>query len=75
MHEEPELITYFGTYRSTWTVFFFPLIDRLVCTIQNNQTLDAFMKYVAKYHILKSGQIEICLSEHIVKLICTVFTL
>ena len=29
--------------------FFFPLIDRLVCTIQSNQTLDALIKYVAYY--------------------------
>jgi len=28
-------------------VFFFPLIDRLVCTIQNNQTLDVLIRYVA----------------------------
>ena len=28
-------------------VFFFPLIDRLVFTIQSNQTLDALIKYVA----------------------------
>ena len=33
-------------------VLFFPLIDRLVCTIQNNQTLDTLIKYVAYYHIL-----------------------
>ena len=33
-------------------VFFFPLIDRLVCRIQSNQTLDASIKYVAYYHIL-----------------------
>jgi len=26
---------------------FFPLIDRLVCTIQSNQTLDALIIYVA----------------------------
>ena len=43
----------FCTYRSAWAVlymeniFFFPLIDRLVCTIQNNQTLDALINYVA----------------------------
>ena len=28
-------------------VSFFPLIDRLVSTIQSNQTVDAFIKYVA----------------------------
>ena len=27
--------------------FFLPSIDRLVCSIQSNQTLDAFIKYVA----------------------------
>ena len=43
----------FCTYRSACavlymeTIFFFPLIDRLVCKIQNNQTLDALIKYVA----------------------------
>jgi len=52
MHEEPEHITYFRTHHSAWTVlymetFFFPLIDRLVCSIQSNQTLDALIKYVA----------------------------
>jgi len=31
---------------------FFPLIDRLMCTIQSNQTLDALIKYVVEYHIL-----------------------
>ena len=32
----------------TWKRFvFFALIDRLVCTIQSNQTLDALIKYVA----------------------------
>ena len=41
------------------TIFFFPLIDRLVCTIQNNQTLDALIKHVEHYHILYSGQSEI----------------
>ena len=30
----------------TWKRFFFSLIDRLVCTIQHNQTLDALIKYV-----------------------------
>ena len=46
--------------------FFFPLIDRLVCTIQSNQTLDALIKYVAYYHILDlyCGQFEIRLSVH-----------
>ena len=44
------------------TIFFFPLIDRLVCTIQNNQTLDALIKYVALYHSLYSDQIEVRLS-------------
>ena len=33
-----------------------------MCTIQSNQTLDALIKYVAKYHILYSGQLEIRLS-------------
>jgi len=28
-------------------VFFFLLIDRLVCIIHSNQTLDALIKYVA----------------------------
>ena len=28
-------------------LFVFPLINRLVCTIQSNQTLDALNKYVA----------------------------
>jgi len=56
MHEEPEHITYFRTNRSAWTVlymekFFVPLIDRLVCTIQSNHTLDALIKYVTQYHI------------------------
>ena len=48
------------------TFFFFPLIDRLVCTIQSNQTLDALIKYVAYYHILDlyCGQLEIRLSVH-----------
>ena len=32
-------------------VFFFPLIARLVCTIQSNQNADALIKYVAYYHI------------------------
>ena len=47
-------------------VFFFPLIDRLVCTIQNNQTLDALIKYVAEYHMLYSGQLEIRVSVYLV---------
>ena len=39
VHDEPELIIFFRTYRSAWIVlymktFFFPLIDRLVCTMQ-----------------------------------------
>ena len=42
--------------------FFFPFIDRLVCTIESNQTLDALIKYVVQYHILYSGQLEIRLS-------------
>jgi len=33
-------------------------LDRLVCTIQSNQTLDALIKY----HILYSGQLETRLS-------------
>jgi len=48
----------------TWKRFVFPLIDRLVWTIQSNQTLDALIKYVAQYHILYSGHLEICLSVH-----------
>ena len=44
--------------------FFFPLFDKLVCAIQNNQPLDALTKYVS-YHILYSGQLEIHLSVHI----------
>ena len=44
-------INYVRTYRMDsfvyGNVFFFPLIDRLVCTIQSNQTLDALIKYVA----------------------------
>ena len=46
----------------TWKRFFFPVIDRLVYTIQSYQTLDALIKYVAQYHILYacSGQLEIC---------------
>ena len=69
VHEEPEHITNVCTNRSAWTVvylesFLFPLIDRLVCTIQSNQTSDALIKYVAQYHILYSGLLEICLSVH-----------
>ena len=45
---------------------FFPLIDIFVCTIQSDQTLDALVKYVAKYHILYSGQLEIRLSVYLV---------
>jgi len=30
----------------------------LVCTRQNNHTLDALIEYVAYYHILYSGQLE-----------------
>ena len=48
----------------TWKRFFFPLIDRMVCTIQSNQTSDALIKYVAQYHILYSGLLEICLGVH-----------
>ena len=33
-----------------------------MCTIQSNQTLDALITYVAKFHILYSGQLEIRLS-------------
>ena len=33
----------------TWKRFFFPSIDRLVCTIQSNQTSDALIKYVAQF--------------------------
>ena len=67
VHEEPEHITYFRTNISAWTVlymetFFFPLIDRVVCTIQSYQILDALMKYFALYHISYSGQLEIRLS-------------
>ena len=52
VHVEPEHITYFRTNRSAWIVlymetFFFPLINKLVCTIQNNKILDALIKYVA----------------------------
>ena len=47
-------------------VFFFPLIEKLVCTIQSDQTLDALIKYVAEYHILYSGQFEIRLSVYLV---------
>jgi len=51
VHEESESINYFRTYRSAWTVlyietFFVQLIDRLVCTIQGNQILDALIKYL-----------------------------
>ena len=44
--------THVHTYRSAWTVlytetfFLFPLIDRLVCTMQCNQSLDALIKNV-----------------------------
>ena len=59
-------MSYFRTNRSAWTVCiwkrFSPLIDRLVCTIQINQNSDALIKYVAQYHILYCGQIEIRLS-------------
>ena len=44
--------------------FIFPLIDRLVCTIQDNQMLVALIKYVAYYHILYSGHLEIRLSVY-----------
>ena len=43
-------------------VHFLPYIDRLVCTIQSNQTLDASIKYAAYYYIVYSGQLEIRLS-------------
>ena len=58
VHEEPEHITRFRTYRSTWTVvymetfFLFRLFDRLVCTIQSYQTLDALIKYVVFYIVV-----------------------
>ena len=44
--------THVHTYRSAWTVlytetfFLFPLIERLVCTMQCNQFFDALIKYV-----------------------------
>ena len=37
-----------------------------MCTIQSNQTLDALIKYVAYYHILYSGQLEIRLNVCVV---------
>ena len=50
----------------TWKrFFFFPLIDRSVCTIKSCQTLDALIKYVAYYHSLYSGQLGIRLSVYI----------
>ena len=57
MQEEPELITYFHTYRSAWTVlymetFFFPLINTFVCTTQMNQTLDALIKLNMLHNII-----------------------
>ena len=68
VHEDPEHITYFRTYRSawmdTWGRFFFPLINILVCTIQRHQPLVALIKYGAYYHILYSGQLEIRLSVY-----------
>jgi len=30
-----------------------------VCIVQNNQILDVLIKYIANYHILYSGQLEI----------------
>ena len=56
--------SYFRTYRSTRMVLYikhvlFLLIDRSVCIIQNNQTSDVLIKYIANYHILYSGQLEI----------------
>jgi len=36
----------------TWKRFFFPLIDKLMCTIHSNKTLDTLVEYVAYYHIL-----------------------
>ena len=44
--------------------FFFQLIDILVCTIQSVQHLDALIKYVAQYHILYIGQLEIRISVY-----------
>ena len=46
------------------TLFFFPLIDRLVCTIQSNQTLDALIKNVAYSRSLYSDQFEIRLNVY-----------
>ena len=43
----------------TWNRFFL-----LVCTIQSVQNLDALIKYVAQYHILYIGQLEIRLSVY-----------
>jgi len=44
---------------------FLLLIDRAMCIIRNNQTLDVLIKYIAKYHNLYSGQLEIRLSVFI----------
>ena len=40
----------------------FLLIDRSVCILQNNQMLDVLVKYIANYHIVYSGQLEIRIS-------------
>ena len=44
---------------------FFLSVNRLVRIIQRNKTLDALIKYVAYYHILYSGQLEILLSVYV----------
>ena len=72
VHEKPEHIAIFTpTVPHGWFLYiniknvFFLLIDRAVCMIQNNQLLDVLIKCIAKYHILYSGQLEICLSVHV----------
>ena len=53
VHEERKHITYVRTYCSVWTVlymetvFFFPLIYIVVCTVQRYHILDAVIKYFA----------------------------
>jgi len=50
VHEDTEYRIYLTFRMDSFVhenVIFFPLIDRLVCSIQSNQTLDAFIKYVA----------------------------
>ena len=51
VHEESNHITYLRAYRMDsfvhGNISFFLLIDRLVCTIQSNQTLEALITYVA----------------------------